>query len=118
MSEAADITDAYREVYDAKREVLWPGAILTLILNAGTGDEEELEIDGGWWPEKERRPTEVRSIYTIKVTARPALTTEVMGQADRLRLKGVLYQFTYDPPGGAPEEWVLYAEELKAGGVR
>lgn len=117
MGVAADLTDAYREVFDAKREVFWEGATLTLILNAGTEDEEELEVEGGWFAEKQRRFGEVESMYLIQITARESLTTEVMSQADRLRLKGVLYRFNFDPPGEAPELWQLYATEMKAGGL-
>lgn len=91
---------------------------LTLILNAGAGEETEVEVEDGWLPERQRKFAEINSMYLIQVTARESLTLETMKQADRLRLRGVVYQFTFDPPGEAPEIWNLYATELKVGGIR
>lgn len=118
MSEAEDITEAYREAFDEERALRWGNAQLVLVLNAGTEDESELEIEGGWLPKKQRKFGEVNSIYLIQVTARDGLTLEIMNQADRLKLKGVVYDFNFDPPGEAPEIWELYATERKAGGLR
>lgn len=119
MSTASDITEAYTEALNVMREeLLDEDASLLVVLNAGTQDETELEIVGGWYPTKERNRADPNSLYTLEVTEREELTAEMMGQADRLKLNGVLYQFNYDPPLEAPRVWTLYATEMKEGGLR
>jgi hypothetical protein len=113
-----DRTDLVRKRFDRQRDRKMPDAALKLILNAGTAEQSELEIDGGWWPEKQQKFGEVNSIYKVSVTARDELAAETMNQADRLNLDGVLYQFNFDPPLEEPRVWTLYATEMKAGGIR
>ena len=91
---------------------------LTIVLNAGTPDESEVTVNDGWFPFTERRHGEVNSIYRVEVTERAELSPEVMSQADRLKLNGVLYGFNYDPPVSAPKVYEFYATELKEGGLR
>jgi hypothetical protein len=91
---------------------------LTLILDAGSEDEDEFVISGGWYPFNEHRPSEPNSIFRIEVVERDELTTEIMARADRLRMQGVTYAFSYDPPPSSPFAWTLYATELKEGGLR
>jgi hypothetical protein len=114
----AEWAEQYVATLDSKRiDLLGDEASLLLVLNAGTAEETELEIVGGWYPTKERNRADPNSLYTIEVADRPELTSEVMGQADRLRMDGMLYQFTFDPPLKAPRAWTLYATELKEGGL-
>jgi hypothetical protein len=104
---------------DAKRnDLLGEGASLFLVLNAGTATESELEIVGGWYPTTERNHADPNSLYTIEVADRDELTGDVMAQADRLKLNGVLCTFTYDPPLKSPRRWVLYGVEMKEGGLK
>ena len=115
---AYDRTAQRARLFDRERARLLPDATLVLVLNAGTGDQADLAVDGGWFPFKEHKFGEVNSVYKIEITDRDGLTAEVMGEADRLRLDGALYQFNYDPPLAEPRVWTLYAEELKTGGMR
>lgn len=118
MSVRLEIAEAYAEDFDAEREELYdPDSSLFLILNAGTGEESELEINYGWISERQQKFGEVESVRLIKITEREELTAEVMNTADRLRLNGVVHTFNFDPP---IEEvwWVLYATEMKTGGIR
>lgn len=118
MSVRRDIAEAYAEAFDAERTELFdPDSTLFLILNAGTAEESELEIEYGWTSERQQRFGEVASIRLVKITERYELTAEVMNQADRLKLNGVLHQFNSDPPIEDPW-WTLYATEMKAGGIR
>ncbi|HEX7313297.1 MAG TPA: hypothetical protein VF297_05225 [Pyrinomonadaceae bacterium] len=115
---AYDRTELKRKLFDRERARKWEGVSLVLVLDAGTAEQSELEIDGGWLPKEERKFGEVNSMYTIEVTDREELIADVMNRADRLRLGEVLYQFNHKSPTGQPSLWVLYAEELKAGGLR
>jgi hypothetical protein len=118
VSVRQDITEAYAEAFDAEREALFdPDSTLFLVLNAGTAEESELEVEGGWISERQQKFGEVNSVRLIKITERYELTPDVMNQADRLRLSGVLHQFNSDPPVEDPW-WTLYATEMKAGGIR
>jgi hypothetical protein len=118
VSVRQDIAEAYAEAFDAEREALFdPDSTLFLILNAGTAEQSELEIEYGWLPERQQKFGEVASVRVVKITERYELTPEVMNQADRLKLNGVLHQFTFDPPIEEPL-WFLYATEMKAGGIR
>lgn len=115
----AERATLYFSGLDAKRvDLLGQDATLVLILNAGTAEESEVGVEGGWYPTKERNQADPNSLWTIEVADREELTAEVMAQADRLKLNGVLYQFNYDPPLEAPRRWVLYATEMKEGGLR
>lgn len=115
--DAAASTQRLAARFDRLRERQAPDAELILVLDAGTPEESEVEVEGGWLHFKEHRFGEVGSIYRIEVTDRDELTTELMSQADRLKLNGVPYQFNYDPPLEAPKVWTLYATELKEGGL-
>lgn len=118
MSDRQDIADAYAEAWDAEREVLYADdASLVLVLNAGTETESEFEISDGWISERQQKFGEVASVRLIKITEREGLTADVMSQADRLRLSGVVHNFNFDPPVEDPW-WTLYATEMKAGGLR
>jgi hypothetical protein len=118
LSVRRDITEAYAEAFDAEREALFDeDSSLFLILNAGTAEESELEVEGGWISERQQKFGEVASIRIIKITERYELTPEIMNQADRARLNSVVHQFNFDPPVEDPW-WTLYATEMKAGGIR
>lgn len=120
-----DRTEQKAKLFDRERERKLPGATLTLILNAGVAGETEVEVEGGWWPKRERKFGEVESLFTVYITDRDGFAATVMSQADRLRLTragvapdGIAFGFNYDPPLEEPRLWTLYAEELKAGGLR
>lgn len=115
---AYDRTELKAKLFDRERERKLLDVTLSLILNAGTAEQSELEVEGGWLPERQQKFGEVNSIFKVEVTAREELTAEVMSQADRLRLGDVLYHFNYDPPLSEPRVWTLYATEMKAGGLR
>lgn len=115
---AAVATQRLAQTLERARRRRFPDATLSLILNAGGTDEAEFKILDGWGPLEQQPFGEERSLYKIMVIDREELTVEVMDQADRLRLNGVNYAFTYDPPVVAPMAWTFYATERKAGGLK
>ena len=128
MSDADDITDAYREGIDAARDVLFEDPTLVFVQRkSGQPDVEIGTMVSGWLSTEELKDAETDTLIQLEIvdgseikppdpaTAEPFTITHVQA-SQRVVLQGVRYTVeTWNAPQEAPRTWHLFLREIKEG---
>ncbi|HEX2881005.1 MAG TPA: hypothetical protein VHO25_15845 [Polyangiaceae bacterium] len=117
---AGEITEAYTEAFDAKREIIYGPSVTLKFFEKKTGAAVQLaEVIGGWLPGEERIRGQIETLFKVRVVEQSALTSDVTSRVNRLQWgDNYCVVNSQDPPQGEPRMWTFFTKEIKTGAIK
>ncbi len=119
MSDGTEIREAFKEVFDVKRELLY-GDVTLKFFEKRSGDPVELvEITSGWLPSSERIRGQIETLFKVEVIDQELLTPDITSRVNRLQWgENYCKVDSQDPPQGEPRMWTFFTKEIKGGAIK
>lgn len=126
MSTDSEITDGFRQAFNARRQAFFPAGSQAFKLfekKAGPvaipAPEALLEVTTDWFPTVERIRGQVEELLRVEVIEQEALTEDIARRGARIVWQGTTYKVeSYDAPRDAPRKWIFFCTEIKLGAVK